>query len=241
MPTYYIVLDLEMNPTSRTLRCQCNDLKRETIEIGAVKIDAVTNTVVGEYTCVIRPQLNHQVEPYITKLTGITTKEVRNAPTFGQAFADFMAWVGDSPVGVYSWSDTDFMQLIDECEAKGIHFPDQFVDWTDFQKEYPKYLGYSEDRCFNLRDAAKLLGVRGKSGKAHRALYDAQVTAQLVLYAQTGEYEKYKGRIEVNVDRSRDTMTYSIGDACGGKLAALLARMRVEQERGAWEPAVCGR
>ena len=43
MPTYHIVLDLEMNPVSEVCCYTSNGLKTETIEIGAIKIDANTN------------------------------------------------------------------------------------------------------------------------------------------------------------------------------------------------------
>ena len=76
MPTYHIVLDLEMNPVSEFCCCTCNGLKTETIEIGAIKIDARTNQIVDEFSCVVRPQFNHRIEPQITRLTGISTSEV---------------------------------------------------------------------------------------------------------------------------------------------------------------------
>ena len=105
------------------------------------------------------------------------------------------------------------------------------MDWIDFQAEYPKYLGYSHNRCFSLKDAANLIGSTIIPSRAHRALYDAQVTAKLVLFALTEEYKHYASRISDIMDRTNSTMTYSIGDACGSKLAALLARMNANEER----------
>lgn len=46
MLLYHIIIDLEMNPTSELLRSKCHGLKSETIEVGAIKIDASTNQVV---------------------------------------------------------------------------------------------------------------------------------------------------------------------------------------------------
>ena len=110
-------------------------------------------------------------------------------------------------------------------------YPKELTDWVDFQAEYPKYLGYSKNRCLSLKDAAQLIGTTMSPSCSHRALYDAQVTAKLVLFALSGEYEHYTSRISNAMGVSRRTMTYSIGDACGGKLAALLARMNDSKER----------
>lgn len=231
MPAYHIVLDLEMNPVSELCWSACNGLKSETIEIGAIKIDAGTNQIVDKFSCVVRPQFNHRVEPKITRLTGISTDEVRSASTFCTALSDFVDWIGHEDAQVYSWSPSDYTQLKKECFAKQIAFPEVFSDWVDFQAEYPKYLGYSRNRCFSLKDAADLIGTTIISSQAHRALYDAQVTANLVLFALTEEYKHYTSRISDMADRANSTMTYSIGDACGSKLAALLARMNTGEER----------
>lgn len=230
MPTYHIVLDLEMNPVSECC-CTCNGLKTETIEIGAIKIDATTNRIIDEFTCVVRPQFNHRIEPQITRLTGIRTSEVKAANTFSTVLSDFVDWIGQDAVQIYSWSPSDYSQLKKECLAKHIDFPEALLDWIDFQAEYPKYLGYSDNRCFSLRDAANLIGSTIVPSRAHRALYDAQVTAKLVLFALTEEYKHYTCRINDVMDHSHDDMTYSIGDACGSKLAALLARMKANEER----------
>ena len=230
MSTYYIVLDLEMNPVSECC-CTCNGLKTETIEIGAIKIDAASNQVVDEFSCVVRPQFNPRVEPRITRLTGIRTSEVKSANIFAAALSEFVRWIGCDAATIYSWSPSDYSQLKKECIAKNIVFPDVFLDWIDFQAEYPKYLGYSRNKCFSLKDAANLIGTSIIPGRAHRALYDAQITAKLVLFALTEEYKHYTSRINDVMDRTHSSMTYSIGDACGGKLAALLARMSANEER----------
>lgn len=231
MPAYHIILDLEMNPVSPICFGECGGLKAETIEFGAVKIDAKTNQIVDEYTCVVKPQFNHRIEPHITRLTGISTRESRSGVTFKTALEDFILWIGQDEVKMYSWSNTDYSQLKRECGAKRIDFPEVFSDWTDFQAEYPKYLGYSQNRCFSLKDAANLIGATMISGRAHRALYDAQVTAKLVLFALTEEYKSYNSRVSDALVHAHSPMTFSIGDTCGGKLAALMAKMKEDEER----------
>lgn len=231
MSAYHIVLDLEMNPVSELNSAVYQGLSNETIEIGAIKINATTNQIVDEYSCVVRPELNHRIEPKITRLTGITTSKVRSAKNFKAVLTDFVRWIGNDSVTIYSWSPSDLSQIKKECAAKHIVFPTELTNWVDFQAEYPKYLGYSTNKCLSLKDAAQLIGTTMSPSRSHRALYDAQITGKLVLFALTGEYEHYTSRINNVMDASRRTMTYSIGDACGNKLAALLARMNDNGER----------
>lgn len=224
---YHIVLDLEMNPVAVCDADASTGLKTETIEIGAVKISAATNQIIDEFTCLVRPEYNHRIEPNITRLTGITTREVRSASSFASALTGFSDWVGRDRVRVYSWSPSDHLQLRSECKAKHIAFPDNLRNWIDFQAEYPKYWGRSRSRSLSLKDAAQLIGTTVIPGRAHRALYDAQITAKLVLFALSGACK----RDIAATYNYPSPMTYTIGDACGNKLAALLARYINTEER----------
>lgn len=231
MPVYHIVLDLEMNPTALCRRDECGGLGWETIEIGAVKIHDGTRRVVDAFSCMVGPEFNSRVEPEITRLTGIKTDQVCGREPFSRALERLLDWIGPEPVRIYSWSNSDLYQVRCECSAKGIPFPHAMEDWTDFQAEFPGYLGLPAKKCINLRKAAAMIGIRMKPGHAHRALYDAEVTAELVLFALTGEYKHYISRSSAASGAGRQTMTYSIGEACGPQLAALLARMKDEKKK----------
>lgn len=227
MSAYHIVLDLEMNPISVHNADVSHGLKTETIEIGAVKISAATNQIIDEFACVVRPEFNNRIEPNITRLTGITTREVRTAKNFEAALIDFSRWIGSDQVQIYSWSPSDYFQFRKECKAKRIAFPAALRKWTDFQAEYPKYLGCSSKKCLSLKDAAQMIGTTVLPGCAHRALYDARITAKLVLFVLNEEYRHY---LRKN-NNPCSAMTYSIGDACGSKLTALLVRLSSTEER----------
>lgn len=231
MPDYHIVVDLEMNPVS-TLSCHdCGMLKAETIEIGAIKIDAESNNIVDEFSCVVRPEFNQRIEPRITRMTGITTSEALAGVSFCTALSTFVNWIGPDHVKIYSWSTTDYFQLQKECFAKHIAFPDNLCDWIDFQAEYPQYIGYSRGKCFSLKDAASLIGTTINPSRAHRALYDAQITAELVLFALTEEYKNYNHQLANVLVNTHNPLTYSIGEACREKLAELMAQMKGFEEK----------
>lgn len=226
MRTYYIILDLEMNPVAANHPAALSGLYRETIEIGAVKIDAGTNRIVSEFSRLICPECNSRIEPVITRLTGITTQDVSGAGSFGNVLADFVSWIGQDPVRIYSWSNSDLLQLEEECRTKQIPLPAVLEDWVDFQAEFPSYLGMTDRNCLSLKNAARMIGTPMSGKKAHRALYDAQVTGQLVIFVYSGAYRHYTSA----VSQTKSAMTYSLGDACGGKLAALLAKMNERED-----------
>ena len=224
MNTQSIVLDLEMNPVD--YRISPKGLHRETIEFGAVRIGPELR-IRDTYACVVRPAYNRRIEPGIVRLTGITTREVRLGCDFSTALADFLRWIGPEPARIYSWSDCDLRQLREECAAKGLEFPREFENWTDFQAEYPRYLGFGQGRCYSLSDAVEAIGRHMDSSRAHRALYDAQETAELVLFALTREYQQFSCHV------AQPEMRCTLGEACGGKLAALLEKMKKQEEMDA--------
>ncbi len=64
------------------------------IEIGAVKFNG--RRVEDEWSTLVNPR--RPIPGFITQLTGITNSMVRNAPVLPDVMADFMGFVGDSPV-----------------------------------------------------------------------------------------------------------------------------------------------
>ena len=80
----HIVIDLEMNPVSKTFKDVRRYTTDEVIEIGAVKLDDSYN-MIDEFQCYVKPQYG-EITKHITKLTGITQETVADKPTFPDAF-----------------------------------------------------------------------------------------------------------------------------------------------------------
>ena len=227
----HIILDFEMNPvpkkSSSVRQCLC----REIVEIGAVKLNERYEEV-DRFNCFVKPQHSTDVAAYITKLTGIRNSDVQQAISFEEAVVALRQWIGGDATRIYSWSACDLIQLRTECDYKGILFPDNMRRWVDFQPLYPRFMGIDQRKpLMSLCEAAEWYGVTMDTKKAHRALYDAEITANLVKPILTGDYRKQRECLKQTIIKQEHTYSgMSLGDACGGVLNQLLKRMMAEPE-----------
>ena len=154
MVTQHIVLDLEMNPVAKHNREIRYQLSREVIEIGAVKISD-SGIIIDKYRCFVRPQFNEGIVPFITHLTGISDRDVKNAVFFIDAIKMLEKWIGTScETKIYSWSKSDFDQITKESELKDVTIPENMKIWVDFQAIYPDVMGFdSSYRQMSLHKA----------------------------------------------------------------------------------------
>ncbi len=223
-----------MNPieTKNRIRKTEDGVKRlssELIEIGAVKLSDSFEKL-GEFESLIHPALNAKVEGNITRLTGITMEDLAEAPYFPEVLQSFTEWIGEGDVCIYSWSSSDLQQLQLECNFKDLEFPDSMKDWKDFQAMFPQITEINLKRQLSLESAAEMAGIAFEKGKAHRALYDARITAELVQLVLTGRYLEQMAKIREVIKPEVEHSTFSLGDKFGAQLAALFG------EEGASEP-----
>ena len=114
----YVVVDLEMNKTSRKSEIR-RILRMETIEIGAVILDENLQEIASCRTYV-NPEYSDGIQKNISDLTGITNAMVANAPGFHEALRMFTTWclgTGDE-VKIYAWSESDYFQISTEMMVK---------------------------------------------------------------------------------------------------------------------------
>ena len=187
----HIIIDLEMNPVPQYNLDAFKKLSQETIEIGAVKLDADFE-IIDRFNCYVKPDFSTYIEPRIVKLTGIKTSNVIDAVCFSKALDSLANWIGyNNRTRIYSWSDTDLKQLIRECCYKNIIMPNNLNRWLDFQRVYPRIMHITRrNRRMALKDAAKYYGIEMNKTKSHSALYDAEVTTELLIPVLNREYLK---------------------------------------------------
>lgn len=220
-----VVLDLEMNPVSRAHREVQKRLCRETIEIGAVKLDLTTYKIVDQFKCFVKPEYNDMISPYILQLTGIATSDVCVAPVFKDALSVLERWIGyDVPTEVYSWSLADLKQFQDECVLKQIGLPCNMQKWIDFQALYAQAMGLDGNDTPALHTAAEQFGITMEA-RAHSALYDAQITAELLGYILSGEYKSQMCLLQNAALKDSGECACSIGDSCGAALRQFLRQL----------------
>lgn len=205
----HIMIDLEMNSINKENLEVRNYLKREIIEIGAVMMDE-NYQIIKTLNRYIKPQFNPIVEQ-IEELTGISNEKVVESKGFPEVMTEFLDWIGEDEVIMYSWSEHDLMQLRKECAYKEVNserLNDIFDHWVDFQLEFGKLLGIEKKISLNYAiGAAELLF----EGQEHNALDDALNTAHIFqLSKNQEEFERVMQPI-IELFRPNET-TYSIGD-----------------------------
>lgn len=228
----HIILDFEMNPVAKGSKVRA-ELKREIIEIGAVKLNERFD-VVDRFSCLVNPQYNVEVNEYVTRLTGITSAEVHKAKSFAAVLKMFAEWIGEGKIRIYSWSDSDLIQLRDECMHKGLEVPANMKRWVDFQPIYPRLMKIkSYHPKMSLHDAAEWYGLDFETKSAHRALYDAEITADLVRAVLTGDYKQQLKYVDQYITRDEEPSQEAfsmLGDLCKGLFSQFLQQMPQEPQ-----------
>ena len=227
----HIILDFEMNPVAKGNRNIKKELTREIIEIGAVKLNSNLE-IIGRFNCLVKPQYSNDISSYITKLTGITSADVHKAVTFCEAVKMFEKWIGNEKTRIYSWSDSDLKQLQSECIFKEVPMPENMRRWMDFQLVYPRLMKIGGlGKKMSLKEAVTWYGISIVDKKAHRALYDAEVTTELVSSVLSGEYKKQMEVLNRNITREENRETsVCLGEIYSGVFAQILQNMKQELE-----------
>lgn len=176
----YVCVDLEttgLDPTS----CQI-------IEIGAVKMES--GVEVSRFSQLINP--GEPIDPFITKLTGITNDMLRGQPEIEEILPKFLDWVGDSLIVGHNVNfDVNF--LYDNTERTAGHpFSNDFVDTMRLSRKL-----YPEERHHRLVDLIRRFGIA--DSEEHRALSDALQTARCYEYIK--QIVEAKGIVFDNEER----------------------------------------
>lgn len=227
-----IVIDFEFNTVD--YEAYKVGLRFEIIEIGAVRLDS-RGSVIDTFSCLVKPQHTEFITRKITSLTGIRTCDVADAPHFPEALERLCEWIGEDRTRIVAWSKNDREQVKAECAFKGIALPAQLHRWLDLQAVYPRVMGVGNfKKCMSLRDAADWYGEGLDGSRAHRALYDAQITAKMMSDLMSGSYREHKAALEEAIPLRKKSqvqvLSSSIGAACAG-LAELKAALLAGEQR----------
>lgn len=220
-----VVLDLEFTPAGHTGRAQ--RLTDEIIEVGAVKVSP-EGRVVGEFSQLVKPTLTKGVGGFVHHLTGIGNEDLVRAWPLEEVLSAFAAWVGPG-ARMVTWSPTDRLQLTRECATKGLDAAALPRRWLDIQRLYPRLAGIAR-RAVKLEEAASWCGIPFEANRAHRALYDAQMTAELFRMMLAGDLAAQREAMSSQVKSPSDEkpLSSTLGGSCGG-LAELLASLRAQE------------
>lgn len=217
-----IVLDLEFTSIPEDKRAM--GLADEIIEIGAVKC-LPTGEVVDEFDRLVKPQLTPRISRVVRRITGISNEDLVFAKPLTQVLDEFREWIGSERCRIVTWSPCDRKQITLECEYKGIE-PNLPTRWLDIQRLYPRLMG-TRKRLVALGEAADWCGIANEKSKAHRALYDAQMTAEIFAMMAQGACAEHRERLERELGAKSEHAHCSstIESRCAG-LKDLLSTLR---------------
>ena len=128
---------------------------------GAVLLDEQYREIEA-FKTLVKPQYNDVIGAYYTRLTGITTEMVENAPVFEMAFQKFFGWLHsvDDDIEIYQWSDTDLDQVTKEINLKHIQIDTEdqplIHNWYNLQKEYGEKLNLTKSVISAYENALRL-------------------------------------------------------------------------------------
>ena len=205
-----IFVDLEMHPILKIYEGP-GVWRQETIEIGAVMLDEDLEEI-GSFKEYVKPAFSDKVYGRIRKLTGITAEMLADADSFEAVLTRFCEWCGSGDYIIYSWSDSDIWQIMEECRMKGITCNEKLRymlnHWKDFQPEFSQML--QMEHVIALDKAVELGGL-DFAGRAHDGLTDARNTANL--YRQTSDQGSEEfARLRRNLVEAKKSCTFTLGE-----------------------------
>ncbi len=176
----YVVFDLEANAD------RSDPPAHEIIEIGAVHV--VDGEQVGEFETLVRP--TRRLRPQTQELTGLTDRELAQAPPLTEALQHFAAFVGDCPLMAHNGFGYDFPLMDAAATQSGLPaIGRQRLDTLELAHvAYPRAgqeMARSVDRSRPQRGrslddlAERLLGCEVRD--THRALGDARLLADVLV------------------------------------------------------------
>lgn len=167
--TTFVVVDLET--TGGSASGTATAPPDAITEIGAVKVCG--GTVLGEFATLIDPQ--RSIPPQITRLTGITTAMVGDAPTIDAVLPTFLEFAHDSVLVAHNAGfDIGFLRAAaDRC---GLTWPKPPVLCT--VRLARRVLSREEAPSVRLAELARLFRI--STQPTHRALDDARATVDVL-------------------------------------------------------------
>ncbi|PGO33249.1 exonuclease [Bacillus cereus] len=191
--THFIVFDIERN-----FRPYKSEDPSEIVDIGAVKIDASTMKIIGEFSELVKPSA--PLTRHTTKLTGITKKDLIGVEKFPRIIEKFIKFIGEDSIFI-SWGKEDYRFLSHDCTLHGVECPCMEKE-SRFDVQKFVFQAYEElfEHTPSLQFAVEQLDLTWE-GRQHRAFADAENTANIFLKAYSerdinGRYKRH-GELEL--------------------------------------------
>ena len=210
----YVVIDVEMCGVQ--IRTQSYNRRHEIVQIGAVMMNE-SYEIIDSFSTFVRPDYG-KIDYFISSLTGIANKDVKNAPGLSDALRSMMEWFGDRRIRFYAWSNTDYNQIRGEILDKNLDeeafaiFLDR-ENWVDYQNIVN--VRFKIGRSLALADALQMTEL-DVDGRLHDGLADAMNTARII--SKLERNPDYKCTLEKlrEKEEQSEPLTTSLGSLLKG-------------------------
>ena len=207
----YVVVDLEMCKVAPEKRKAAGYGRgSETIQIGAVLLNEKYE-IVDEFNIYVRPEYGF-MDTFIMNLTGINSRELRDAPSMKEALLKFIDWIPED-AQVVSWSNTDRGQIKYEAAKKGIVHDrlDTILEtWIDSQEMFMEKI--ASERKYKLSEALIVSDI-DQQGQEHNGLADAYNTAKLFSKMMIEPEMKLNPYFVNSRQEKKERFSFSMADA----------------------------
>lgn len=175
----YIVFDLEFNQGfDKKLNKTVSDEKCpfEIIQIGAVKLDS-NFKMIDTFNTFIKPNIYKDIHPFIKKMTGITNEDVKNAPSFKDAFNMFMHFISNDKSNILCvWGTGDLKEMYRNIRYYNLSTDNLINTYINVQQHASAYFNNPSGKSIGLQNAISLLKL-DEDKSYHNALNDAYYTS----------------------------------------------------------------
>ena len=161
IPSSYVVIDVETTGLEPSID--------KIIEISAIKY--IENREVAVFNELVNP--NIELDPYITTLTGIDTKDLINKPSIDTIIPKFIEFIENFTLVAHNAS-FDIKMIVAESYRSGIQFPNNKIQ--DTLKLSKRMFSKTDIPNYKLETLKNYLGLTYKS---HRALDDCYTCASV--------------------------------------------------------------
>lgn len=172
----YIVFDLEWNQCPYGKERENKRLPFEIIEIGAVKLDEERN-VIDTFQELIRPSVYHRMHFHTKEILQIDMDMLESGLPFSKGIRKFLKWCTED-VMFCTWGPMDLVELQRNMKYYRLtHLLPGPLRYYDVQKLFG--LAFEGARTSRSLESAIDYLELGKEGAFHRALSDAEYTAEI--------------------------------------------------------------
>ena len=174
----YIVFDLEFNQGfDRKLNKTVSNEKCpfEIIQIGAVKLNSNLD-IIDTFDTFIKPNIYKEIHPFIKKMTNITNEDVRNAPSFSEAFDMFKKFMKNDNNILCVWGNGDLKELYRNIKYYNLSTNNLSNTYINVQHHASIYFNNPTGKSIGLQNAITLLQLN-QDKSYHNALNDAYYTS----------------------------------------------------------------